>query len=93
MHWLFSESRAHHRTPGWRHSHQREFLGGGVIAAELGQALVRLGTDVTIVDRGPRILRVVDGEVAELAIAALQEDGIRILTNSRATASEARCFS
>jgi pyruvate/2-oxoglutarate dehydrogenase complex dihydrolipoamide dehydrogenase (E3) component len=70
--------------------HSIVFLGGGVIAAELGQALVRLGTDVTIVDLGPRILRVVDDEVAELAIAALQEDGIRVLSNSLVTSCSLR---
>jgi pyruvate/2-oxoglutarate dehydrogenase complex dihydrolipoamide dehydrogenase (E3) component len=70
--------------------HAIVFLGGGVIAAELGQALVRLGTDVTIVDLGPRILRVVDDEVAELAIAALEQDGIRILANSLVTGCSLR---
>jgi len=66
------------------------FLGGGVIAAELGQSLARLGTEVTIVDLGPRILGVVDDEVAEIAIAALKEDGVRLITSSKVTSCDVR---
>jgi pyruvate/2-oxoglutarate dehydrogenase complex dihydrolipoamide dehydrogenase (E3) component len=66
------------------------FLGGGVISAELGQVMARFGTQVTIVDRGHRILRVMDDEVAELAIAALKEDGIRTVNNAEVSSCELR---
>jgi pyruvate/2-oxoglutarate dehydrogenase complex dihydrolipoamide dehydrogenase (E3) component len=66
------------------------FLGGGVISAELGQVLARFGTEVTIVDRNPRILKAVDEEVAAVAIEALERDGIRILANANCTACAAR---
>jgi pyruvate/2-oxoglutarate dehydrogenase complex dihydrolipoamide dehydrogenase (E3) component len=62
------------------------FLGGGVIAAELGQVMVRLGTQVTIVDRNPRILKILDPEVAEIAIDVLKEDGVRLINNAYCTA-------
>jgi len=64
------------------------FLGGGVIAAELGQLLARFGTEVTIVDRNPRILKALDEQVAAVAIAALEQDGIQILTNAHCTSCE-----
>lgn len=66
------------------------FLGGGVIAAELGQSLARLGTQVTIVDLGPRILGVVDDEVAAVAIAALQSEGIRLISSSKVVSCDVR---
>ena len=61
------------------------FLGGGVISVELGQALARFGTEVTIVHRHPTILNTLDPEVAALATKALEEDGVRIITNSEIT--------
>jgi len=61
------------------------FLGGGVISVELGQALARFGTEVTIVDRNERILSAVDTEVGKLATDTLQQEGIRLLPNSQVT--------
>ena len=49
------------------------FLGGEVIAAEIGQAMARFGCEVTIIDRHPRILKVVDEEVGDAAIQILKE--------------------
>ena len=64
------------------------FLGGGVIAAELGQALARLGCEVTVIDRNPRILKAVDEEVGVLATTLLQNEGVEIITDSEITACE-----
>ncbi len=61
------------------------FLGGGVISVEIGQSLARFGSDVTIIDRNPRILQVVDEDVSALAAEALEREGLRILTNSEVT--------
>jgi pyruvate/2-oxoglutarate dehydrogenase complex dihydrolipoamide dehydrogenase (E3) component len=58
------------------------FLGGGVISVELGQCLARFGTQVTIIDRNDRIMKVADEEVSALATELLQREGIRILTNA-----------
>jgi len=58
------------------------FLGGGVISAEIGQSLARFGSEITIVDRNPRILRVVDEEVGSLLSDILQREGIQLLTNT-----------
>lgn len=64
------------------------FLGGGVIAAELGQALAHLGCKVTVIDRNPRILKIVDEEVGALAANLFQDEGIKIITDSEITACE-----
>lgn len=61
------------------------FLGGGVISVELGQSLARFGTDVTIVERNPAILNALDPEIVALVTKALEEDGVRIITNSEVT--------
>ena len=66
------------------------FLGGGVISAELGQAMARLSCSVTIIDRHPSILKVVDEEVRALAVDTLKEEGIEILTDSEITSCSLR---
>lgn len=58
------------------------FLGGGVISAELGQCLARFGTQVTIIDRNVRIIKVADEDAGAVAAEILQQEGIDILTNS-----------
>ena len=61
------------------------FLGGGVISVELGQSLARFGTDVTIIERFPTILNALDPEIVALITKSLEEDGIRIVTDSEVT--------
>ena len=63
-------------------------LGGGPIGTELSHALVRLGSDVTQVERGDRILSREDVEVSELARASLAADGVTILTGHQALRCE-----
>jgi len=60
------------------------FLGGGVISAELGQALARFGTKVTIIDRNDRILASVDPDVAGYLSETLESMGIEIITQADA---------
>ena len=56
------------------------FLGGGVISAELGQALARFGTKVTIIDRSERILGSVDPDIAGYLSDQLVAQGIELIT-------------
>ncbi len=63
-------------------------LGGGPIGSELAQAFARLGSRVTQVERGPRILPKEDHEVAALARDALTADGVEILTGHTALRCE-----
>ena len=55
------------------------FVGGGVISAEMGQALARFGSKVTILDRNPRILQAVDNEVAKTMIEIFKNGGVEII--------------
>jgi pyruvate/2-oxoglutarate dehydrogenase complex dihydrolipoamide dehydrogenase (E3) component len=61
-------------------------LGGGAIGVELGQMFARFGSEVTIVEALDRILALEEPESSELLAAALQEDGVRIVTGTSASA-------
>ena len=63
-------------------------LGGGPIGSELAQAMARLGSNVTQVEMAPRILVREDEEVSALARAALEADGVSVLTNHKALRCE-----
>ena len=53
-------------------------LGGGPVGCELAQAFARLGSQVTLVERAPRLLMREDADAAEGVAAALREDGVRL---------------
>ena len=59
-------------------------LGGGPIGCELAQALQRLGAEVTQIEMADRLLIREDAEVASFAKAALEADGVRVLTGYKA---------
>jgi pyruvate/2-oxoglutarate dehydrogenase complex dihydrolipoamide dehydrogenase (E3) component len=59
-------------------------LGGGYIGVEFGQMYRRFGSDVTIIQAGPQLLREEDEDVAAEVLKILREDGIEILLNARA---------
>ena len=51
-------------------------LGGGPIGTEMAQAFRRLGSEVTVIDRGHRILRKDDDELATMLLGLLQQEGV-----------------
>ncbi|BDV44871.1 mercury(II) reductase [Geotalea uraniireducens] len=51
-------------------------IGGGVIALELGQMFLRLGSKVTVLEHGPRVLPPVEPEVAQAVQQALAAEGM-----------------
>lgn len=53
-------------------------LGGGPIGCELGQAFARLGSQVTVVEGGERLLGPEDADAAALVTAALRQDGVTL---------------
>lgn len=55
-------------------------LGAGPIGAELAQAFARFGTDVTLMEIGPRILLPEEPESSELMTRLLEEQGITVRT-------------
>ncbi|MFZ8200083.1 FAD-dependent oxidoreductase [Alteromonas portus] len=56
-------------------------LGGGPIGCELAQAFSRLGSEVTQVERAPRLMGREDADVAEYAESVLRESGVNVLTS------------
>ncbi len=55
-------------------------LGGGAIGCEIAQAMARLGSAVTLVQRGPRLLPRESARVSALIEAALVADGVDVRT-------------
>lgn len=63
-------------------------LGGGPIGCELAQAFARLGSNVTQVEMGQRLMTREDEEVSVLAAAALSASGVQVLTSHKALRCE-----
>ena len=63
-------------------------LGGGPIGCELAQAFARLGSVVTQVEMGQRLLPREDAEVSVLAAAALSASGVQVYTGHKALRCE-----
>jgi pyruvate/2-oxoglutarate dehydrogenase complex dihydrolipoamide dehydrogenase (E3) component/uncharacterized membrane protein YdjX (TVP38/TMEM64 family) len=63
-------------------------LGGGPIGCELAQSFARLGSQVTQVEMGARLMVREDAEVSELAKASLEADGVQVLTSHKALRCE-----
>ena len=56
-------------------------LGGGAVALELGQFFARLGTRVTILQRGQTLLSEMDEDVGRAIEAALIGEGVEVITD------------
>ena len=65
-------------------------LGGGPIGSELAQSFARLGSNVTQIEMGDRIMIKEDQEVSTFAHEALTQSGVNILTSHQALRCEAR---
>lgn len=56
-------------------------VGGGPLGLEFAQAFSRFGSQVTVLQRGPRILMRHEPEAAQALHDCLEKEGIRIMTN------------
>lgn len=65
-------------------------VGGGPIGTEMAQAFARLGSQVTLVEGGSRILPKEDEEVSEFITAVLRREGVTILTGHQALCCEGK---
>ncbi len=63
-------------------------LGGGPIGCELAQCFARLGARVSQIEMAPRIMLREDAEVSAFAQAALERDGVQVLTGHKALRCE-----
>jgi len=57
-------------------------LGGGYVGLEFGQMFRRFGSEVTVVQRGPRLFGREDPDVADEVARILVEDGIEVLLDT-----------
>lgn len=57
-------------------------LGGGPVGCEMAQAFCRLGSQVTLIDRGPHILSREDADAADIVQRALTADGVRVINHA-----------
>jgi pyruvate/2-oxoglutarate dehydrogenase complex dihydrolipoamide dehydrogenase (E3) component len=60
-------------------------LGGGYIGLEFGQLFRRFGGRVTIIHSGAQLLTREDPDIAEEVAKILQQDGVEIILNAKAT--------
>ena len=63
-------------------------IGGGAVGLELGQVYRRLGAEVTLIEYMPEILPQGDPETAALLRRALEKEGIRVRTKTKAVGYE-----
>jgi pyruvate/2-oxoglutarate dehydrogenase complex dihydrolipoamide dehydrogenase (E3) component len=63
-------------------------LGGGAIGVELGQAFARLGSKVTVIEAGPRILALEEPEAGAALQPHLEADGITLMVGDPCVAVE-----
>jgi pyruvate/2-oxoglutarate dehydrogenase complex dihydrolipoamide dehydrogenase (E3) component len=63
-------------------------LGGGAVGCELAQLHRRLGTEVDLIQIGPKLLPREDGEAGGLLAECLADEGVRVHTCTKAEAVE-----
>lgn len=63
-------------------------LGGGAIALEAATFYAQLGSEVSLIQRSPRILKEADPDVSEALEQGLKKLGVQIFTNTRLLDSE-----
>jgi pyruvate/2-oxoglutarate dehydrogenase complex dihydrolipoamide dehydrogenase (E3) component len=63
-------------------------LGGGAVGLELAQAFARLGSKVTVIEAGPRLLGLEEPEAGAALLPHLEEDGIKVLIGDSAVGVE-----
>lgn len=58
-------------------------LGGGIVACELSQFLRRMGSEVTLIQRSPNILRDHSDEASTVVQQAFADEGIKLYTDTK----------
>ena len=60
-------------------------VGAGPIGCEMAQSFARFGSQVTVIDKGPRVLPRDDASAGEIIQQALHEDGVRFVLSADIT--------
>jgi dihydrolipoamide dehydrogenase len=63
-------------------------MGGGPVGAELAQFFARMGSKVTVIEHGPRLLGRVHPDAAEIMEAVFREEGIDVRTGAAVEKAE-----
>jgi dihydrolipoamide dehydrogenase len=71
--WTTADATSSHEVPA-----SLIVIGGGVAGCELAQLYRRLGSEVTMIHRGGRLMPRVDAEAAKVLQAAFEEEGIML---------------
>ena len=58
-------------------------IGGGPVGSEYASIFAALGVEVTLVDRGTRLLPLLDGELSEILAESLRGSGARLMLGSQ----------
>ena len=58
-------------------------VGGGPVGTEYASIFAALGVEVTLVDRGTRLLPILDGEIAEALAQSLTRSGARLMLGAQ----------
>lgn len=53
-------------------------VGGGQVAVEMAQGLARIGVEVTVIGRNPRLLPREEPELSDRLLAAMRADGVQV---------------
>jgi len=65
-------------------------IGGSYIGLEFGQMYRRFGSEVTIVDRNPRLIKLEDKDVSETVKEILENEGVHIRLNADCVSGKKR---
>jgi pyruvate/2-oxoglutarate dehydrogenase complex dihydrolipoamide dehydrogenase (E3) component len=65
-------------------------IGGGPMGCEMAQAFSRLGSQVTQIEKGTRVLSREDADAAQVVQAAIVQDGVKIVTQAEVIRFEKR---
>jgi dihydrolipoamide dehydrogenase len=63
-------------------------LGGGPVGAELGQFFARMGSKVTVIEHGPRLLGHMHPDAAEILERVFREEGVDVRTGATVERAE-----
>ena len=64
------------------------FIGGGYIAAEFSHLAARAGAEVTVIQRGPRLLEHFEPELVQMLMQSFDDLNIRVVTDMAVTGVE-----